>query len=256
MKKILFVLSFCLVSSLFSNEQDTKSDAGPFGRLIKNRENVEFFKKDSVALPPDVKIIKQIEISFEDGDGNIKKEIVFIDKMVNPNDDEIVFSSGNVFKAMSFSYTPILEASLITTPKISFGKVEEEKIAIETIENVTLPQESQAIKEKSIKHKLEITHSNKTKNLFLELTQNGLFIKTDDKIKRTMNLLKGNKIVIDFDKQSTIFKTETFIFNKYGFKNTTVGAHKDFYRLSILVDNQYKDFEIKERSGGYLVILK
>lgn len=247
MKKI-FILQLCFLSLLFCNEQ-----AGPFKNLIKNKNLNDSFKKEVITLPEDIKFIKQINISFEDNDGNIKTKSIEINKAIDQQDRQIVISSESVFKAASFSYSPILEASLITTPKITLEKIKaDDRNVIASQVNV-----SENGLEQSIKYKLDMLYLDKDGQKFLELTKDGLYIKTEDKILRVLNMMERNRIILDFDKKPPQFKTKTFKFEDNSeFISATVGSHPDYYRFSIIVDGNFTKFETKEIQNGYVVILK
>lgn len=243
MRKISFlILCISIITTLNAQEQNS-SNMGPFGYLLNNKNVTQTLRKETIELPDDAKLIKEIEISYENEKGEIDKKIVRIDKLILPQ-DSIVLTSENIFKAASFVYSPILEASLITTPKLVL-----DEIALEE-DNITIVQ-------------AELTNATQIELIALNngrgdvaLVDGGLYIKTNDKILRTMNLTSLNKVVVDFNVQIPSFKTVTHPISDNDFISVTTGAHPDYYRLSILIKSGYKDFELQEVDGGYMITLK
>jgi len=283
-----FILLF-LVTLLFSDEQKPNEFENPFEFLLKNGNLTESFTKEVLEIPKNAKMLKYIDISFEDESGKIEKKTIVVDKSIRSKNN-IVISSDDIFNTASFAYSPVIEASLMTTPKLSLDKVlaqanndkNIEVVAIKDIKDVKIDEPTKITNDKvlaqtkeveavkvteptkiassansAVSYKLDMISSGGTIKLGeIAVVDSGLFIKTDNKILKTINMTKENKIVLDFDKKLPQFRTKTFKLNSGGFVSATMGAHPDYYRMSITINGKYNNFEVKEVADGYIVVLK
>lgn len=243
------LILFCLLSFLLADEQTLSDSNGPFSSLLKNKDIHEPLKKKVITLPPNVKLLKQIEITFENTDGTIERENVQIDKYLNPK-DSIILTTENIFEAASFTYQPTLEASLITNPVLS----EISENASEST-NVSVNNETNTSAKNINKNKSNIIFQNSEYGS-VEIINNGIFIKTNNKLYRAINKIKTDKIIIDFKAKTSKFIAKTYTINANGFMNVTISSYPEYYRFSILINEKYKDFEFQEVNDGYIVILK
>ncbi|MDR0468322.1 MAG: hypothetical protein LBG67_05695 [Campylobacteraceae bacterium] len=284
-----FILFF-LTALLFANEQKLNELENPFEFLSKNKSPAKPFTKEALEIPKNAKILKYIDISFEDEDGRIEKKTITIDKRVE-SQNNIIVSSDDVFNVASFAYSPIIETSFMTAPaisdKISTQPVVNKRVGIDqTPMQTTYVNNAETGETTKVADKLPLSYTQistveadktqKTTNNALSykiattsssggainlgdisIVDDGLFIKTDDKILKTLNMIKTDrKVVLDFDKKLPLFKTKTFRFDNSGFVSATLGAHPDYYRFGIVIDSKYSNFEVKEVIGGYIVVLK
>jgi len=81
-----------------------------------------------------------------------------------------------------------------------------------------------------------------------------LQIKTDDKIIRNFLLVKPHRIVLDFDKDTSL-KSFVKSIPKNVFSKIRVGNHDKYYRVVIELDGYYK-YSMKKSSFGYIFDLK
>ena len=81
-----------------------------------------------------------------------------------------------------------------------------------------------------------------------------LQIKTNDKIIRNFLLVKPHRIVLDFDKDTSL-KSFVKTFPKNIFSKIRIGNHDKYYRVVIELDGYYR-YRMKKTSLGYTFTLK
>lgn len=193
------------------------------GKATYKKDTRESFKNEKVQLPSSARILKSVELHFQNLDGSVESKVVEIDKKIDWHDELVLKKVNDV------------EDVIITQ----------------------IPQTS--VEEKIIQEKPQLmTKKNKEinfKDIISFLVEgNNLHVKTIDKKIRDFLVTKPYKIVIDFKKEVS-FYTKVYDLQTPKFSSITIGKHDGYYRLAIELDGQYL-YDIQKVSDGYVITLK
>ncbi len=158
-----------------------------------------WFKSQEFKLPSSARVLKSVEIRYQNLDGSIESKILEIDKKIDWHDTFIVTKKDKNTLVKS------------TTTKKRVQKKSQNK-------------QNKLINFKNI--------------LLLEIDKNRIKLKTKDKKIRDFMVAKPYKVVIDF-KREISFYTKVYKLNIKGFKSITIGKHSGYYRVAIELDGQY-----------------
>ena len=174
------------------------------GKYPQNEKRIAPFVKEDINLPSTARIIKEIEIKYQNIDGTIDVKKVNLDKGID-------------------WHFPL-----------------------------TLTQEG-AIKEKKKESK---TKKYKIADYDFYVRGKNLYIYSDTDIVRNFALSEPYRICIDFEKsESEIAKNSSLDVNQKYFRNVEIGTHRDFYRIIITLDGQYR-YSLKKDRRGVLIDLE
>lgn len=175
MKKNIFLVLFLTTMTLVARENPFTSveETGTTGQATHKKDTRENFSREKFQLPSSARILKTIELSFQNLDGSIETKSIKVDKKIDWH-DELVLKKANEI------HEDIQAPMDVVTPKVA----EEKKTNI-NFKNIAL-----------------FTISNKT-----------LRVKTSDQKIRDFMVINPHKIVLDFKKDiafyTKIYKLET-----------------------------------------------
>ncbi|VAY88408.1 Putative periplasmic protein [hydrothermal vent metagenome] len=144
--------------------------------------------------------------------------------------------------------------SIIFQYKTLDGSLEIKKVGISNAVDWHLPiiikQEGQALK-KNLVNAVEYIPFRFIK---YRITYDAIYIYTNQERLRYFHLPRPFKIVIDFDSRFS-FKTLSKQIKRLKVVSITTGAHKGFFRVTILLDAPYK-YTMEKIQSGYKINLK
>lgn len=262
-----YILLISLALSLAAARENPFRPAESFDENKSIATNIveirDDFSSKTMSLPSDARVLKYIIIGYQALDGSIKEESLEIDENFDWHESILISKSKNI---------PKLEESL-------------KRINIETLDDQILKtqeskKEENKTKEKQIKVIMELNETNlsqinakiaqkeskkeeiksddieiKFKNL-VKLSFNKMSVKIHAKDELIRHFLIPNpyKIVLDFKRKNS-FYTKTLKVNKEPFKEFTMGSHRDYYRVAILLDGHY-NYELEQQKDGIKILLK
>lgn len=247
MIKKIAMFTTLLVNLLFSSNQsmlinvlDTNSNV-----LTKN------FAMRNISLPQNAMILKEVVITYETIEKKVEKQKIVINEKIK-HSDPILIISNSIFESASDLYSPVLQASLETSPKLSFQTKQNEITDNKSSENATkndagIIKPQQEVKELKdfilkIDENIEIYFINKT-----------LHIQTKVKIQERFNAINNQKIILDLFDTNIKFPIKTYNINKYGFKDLKIGSSKDYHMLIFAVDKDYKNYSMQKTNNAYII---
>ncbi len=178
------------------------------------------FKKVDFSLPDSARILKKIDVYYQNLDGSISRRVVKVDKKIDWHDDfRLVYKK----------------------------ELKEQEETDESTQSMTKkPQQNQSQNDiKIFKYKDFIAFKVGKKRMEI--------ITKDSKIRDFM-VDKPYKIVVDF-KRDTNFLTKSFQVDMPPFVKIVLGNHNKYYRVAIELDGQYI-YSIKKQKGDYIITLK
>lgn len=217
------------------------------------------FTSKTMSLPSDARVLKYIIIGFQSLDGSIKEESLEIDENFDWHESIVISKSKNI---------PKLEESL-------------KRIDLEILDDNLVKKEENKTKDTRVKVVMELNESNLSENLIakfeekepkkqeikneeyelsfrnlvkFKFTPKTAILNTKDELIRHFLLPKPYKIVLDF-KAKNSFYTKTLKINKPPFKEVTMGSHRSYYRVAILLDGHY-NYELEQQNDGIKILLK
>ncbi|AFL69738.1 AMIN domain-containing protein [Sulfurospirillum barnesii] len=232
-----FWLFLVLIITLEARENPFKSlsSTEDVGKMTDIEEHIEEFKNISFTLPSSARILKSVTISFQNIDGSIGYEEKVLHHMVDWHHPLVLSHSIPVKEKVS------------VTPPVSSTTLSKE--ATEKIQSkISLLAPTPTIQEKREKPLVL------AEGISFLLDENELILFTKDSKLRDFLVVDPYKIVLDF-KRVRSFTTKTLPFLKSHFVSVTLGEHKDFYRLAILLDGHYR-YDLQAFEGGYRIKLK
>ena len=172
-------------------------------------------KRATLSLPSQARVIKKVTIEYKSLDGSIEQKSIELQNSVDWH--------LPIFISQSY-----------------IGDTQEPKQ-----ENKT---PSRKVRQKSFKKIASFKYGS------FFASSKTLKIITDDKIIRNFMLVEPHRIVIDFDRDTSL-KTYTKINKNSIFKKIRIGNHAGYYRVVVELDGQYR-LKKKKISNGYVFILK
>lgn len=231
----IFLLFLFLMVHLEARENPFESpvSSAEVGKMTDIEERSEDFESVSVELPSTARILKSVTVAFQNIDGSIAKEERQIDQNIDWHLPLILAPKA------SKTVAPLLEkkadTSLITSLKATPSKATPSLVT----HTNTPKEEASLLLAKGITYRV---HGR-------EIT----FLTQDEKL-RDFLIADPYKIVVDF-KKSAAFSTKTVLLHQAPFVSMTLGDHKDFYRVAILLDGHYR-YDITKTESGYRITLK
>ncbi|MFV0481069.1 MAG: hypothetical protein ACK5LP_03710 [Campylobacteraceae bacterium] len=117
MKKIYLVLLLVFLQIL-SAKNTSSSLSESILSTFSNKKIDKPFSQQEFILPNDAKLLKEVEITYQDGNGNVIKKIIEINEAIDSKDPLLLVKNSTLDQANSL-YTPLIEASLDVAPKLS-----------------------------------------------------------------------------------------------------------------------------------------
>ncbi|MFK5882594.1 MAG: AMIN domain-containing protein [Sulfurospirillum sp.] len=178
------------------------------------------FKKADFSLPDSARVLKKVDVYYQNLDGSISRRVVQIDKKIDWHDEFML-----TYKKDLQNQKKAKRTTLLTAEKTQQNQSENEI--------------------KSFKYKGFIS---------FKVGKKRLEIFTKDRKIRDFMVDKPYKIVIDF-KRDTNFLTKSFKVDMPPFVSIVLGNHDKYYRVAIELDGQYV-YSLKKAKGDYIVTLK
>lgn len=230
-----FLLFFFLMVHLEARENPFESpvSSAEVGKMTDIEEKSEDFENVSLELPSSARILKSVTVTFQNIDGSIGKE----ERQIEQNVD--------------------WHLPLILTPKVvkrAEPLVEKKAEGLATTPLKTPPPPSKItppIQTNSPKEEASLVLA---KGITYRVHGNEMTLLTQDVKLRDFLIADPYKIVVDF-KKSAAFSTKTVPLPNVPFVSMTLGDHKDFYRIAILLDGHYR-YDIVKIESGYRITLK
>lgn len=281
----------CFVSLLFARENPFL----PIGELNTSiittnlQESYEVLNSENINFPSDANLLLNIKFTYRANDGKIKHKNFDINKTISGH-REYVLSKANSARDQ---IVPKLDVSVTIPENASLTLTQESNVTgqkVREISKLEVPKEvgidissirvsdsattipatrKKARQPKDINSSSNTTdknsshivknHQNDAKfinSVGFKIDSMSMKILTNDEIFKHFFYDK-NKIVIDFKKPKSKFKTSILKLNTNTFKSVTMGWHKDKYRIVIALDGKYKYSLIKSANkDGYDLILR
>ncbi len=217
LKHLLTLSLFITLISARENPFVSIESADTIGKATSIKNTRASFVEQSIKLPSTARILKSMELHYQNLDGSIESKVVAIDKDIDWH-DELVLKKA------------------FAMPQI---KIEEQ--AANTEKTV-------AVKE-PIKKSLNFRDT-----LSIDLIEKNIWLKTQDRKIRDFLVTKPYKIVIDFEKDLS-FTTKEFPLDIKPFEKIVIGNHDGYYRVVIELDGQYR-YDISKVDEGFFIRLK
>jgi len=213
------LLSMCIFMSLQARDNPFFPMSGelelPF---TSNKDRTkEPLKQATMAIPSQARVIKKVTVEFKNLDGSMESKSIDLDNAVD----------WHLPLFISQKYTQSSPIKL--TPKQIVQKVPIKKI----------------LKYKKI---------GSIKYVIFYSDAKILNIKTKDEIVRNFLLTNPHRIVLDFNRDTTL-KRKTIINEGSVFYKIRIGNHDKYYRAVIELDGYYR-YNMKQTSNGYIIKLK
>ena len=196
MRITLFFLLLGILCFARDNPFEPVEDIARFTKVPK-QDN--YFKKASFALPDSARILKKIDLYYQNLDGSISRKIIKIDKKVDWHNKLTLTYGGtqNIQKKYSAVKKRKTVVSKDSIKKFGYKGFISFRVSKKRIEIIT----------------------------------------KDSKIRDFM-VDKPYKVVVDF-KRDTNFLTKTFKLDIVPFVSVVLGNHDKYYRVAIELDGQY-----------------
>lgn len=218
MKKSLFLLILACLT-LFARENPFTPVQGEeaLGKATSIKESRAFFLNQTIKLPSSARVLKSMQIHYQNLDGSIESKSVKIDKNIDWHDELIL----------------------------------QKKLPVTASKQVMQPMEKISKKDKTPSYLDEIKFLNR---LEIQFGKNKIFIKTKDKKIRDFLVTSPYKIVLDF-RANLSFRTQQHSLHVKPFSNVVFGNHSGYYRLAITLDGQYL-YELQTTKEGIFIRVK
>ncbi len=175
------------------------------------------FEKADFSLPDSARILKKIDVYYQNLDGSLSRKVINIDKKIDWH-----------YKFM------LVYGDYQATQKKS--------------------KKSIATKTKNNSFKKSMKKFGYKGFISFKISKNRIYIITKDSKIRDFMVDKPYKVVVDF-KRDTNFLTKTFRVSLPPFVSVVLGNHDKYYRVAIELDGQYL-YNIKKLKDGYIITLK
>lgn len=224
MKKIVCLLILC--SILFSRDD-------PFSPLITPKDSIrpyygerEFFNSARITFPSTARLIKKIEVTFQNIDGSLETKSIPLSGKIDWQYPLVLSHITNAMDTASEDFKPnkIIESSIDSKD--------------------SKKQDSKATTKKS-----------KTSTKYYEISGNNILLKYKGNLKRHFIMQNPYRIVLDFTQSGKHFDTTKIDINKPYFKTLRYGIHTDFIRIVLELDGSYI-YEVSKKDNGVLINVK
>ena len=218
--KYILTIFILLAVSLIARENpfEAMSSSTTTGKATYKKDTRENFTNAKVRLPSSARILKSVELHFQNLDGSIESKEVKIDQKIDWHDELIVKKN-----------MPDVVRLVAPTPK-----------------------EAKVIAPKTIAHKIRKINF---KNIVLfSIDGKSLHVKTNDIKIRDFLVTSPYKIVVDF-KREVSFYTKLYDLKTRYFKSITLGKHSGYYRVAIELDGKYL-YNKQKVKDGYIFTLR
>lgn len=189
------------------------------GKATYKKDTIGKFNSKTVKLPSSSRILKSVELHFQNLDGSVESKNVKINKKIDWHDELVLKKLKEV----------------------------EEVIVVTKINEEAIPQKSKMVEKKR-------KYTNFRNIMSFAIEDNNLYIKTKDKKIRDFLVTDPHKIVLDFKKDIS-FYTKVYDFKTPKFSSITFGIHAGYYRVAIELDGQYL-YDVKNTEDGYIIVLR
>lgn len=219
MLKSLFFLFLSVALFARENPFVPLKSSKDIGEATSIKDTRKEFVAQSITLPSSARILKSMELHYQNLDGSIESKVVLIDKNIDWHDELVL------------------------------QKLQDKSVTMQE------PMPSISDEEEQSEAKIEIKKSVNFQNrLTIDFIENNLWIKTKDKKLRDFLVTDPYKIVIDFKKDLS-FTTKNFLVDVKPFTKVIFGNHNGYYRLVIELDGQYL-YNLEETEEGYQIRVK
>ncbi len=211
--QLIFLMSVLCFSR--DNPFASVENISKFTKIASKNNN---FKQKDFNLPDSARVLKKVEVYYQNLNGSVSKQLVNIDKKIDWHDTFIITYKN--------------------------GKIK------------TLPKRGIAVKIKKQELTKKDTIRTFSFKDFISFKVGGKSIKIFTKDSKIRDFLVDNpyKIVIDF-KRDANFLTKSFKVNMPPFVSIVLGNHDKYYRVAIELDGQYI-YDLKKEKGDYIITLR
>lgn len=292
MKKIVCLLIFC--SILFSRDD-------PFSPLITPKDSIrpyygerEFFNSARITFPSTARLIKKIEVTFQNIDGSLETKSIPLsgkidwqyplvlshdtknsalkdttleskkkkkqDSKVESKDKKRVDSKDSTAKKPS----KIIESkadSNASMPQdsvilnIEDSKIDKKDINSQVFKPNKIVESSIDSKDSKKQDSKATTKKSKTSTKYYEISGNNILLKYKGNLKRHFIMQNPYRIVLDFTQSGKHFDKNKIAINKPYFKTLRYGIHTNFIRIVLELDGSYI-YEVSKKDNGVLINVK
>ncbi|AQW81892.1 putative periplasmic protein (AMIN domain) [Campylobacter pinnipediorum subsp. pinnipediorum] len=268
MNKILLI--FVLVFGVYARENPfvSMNDLNTSIVTTNIKEEYKEFEKRNVNFPSDASLLLDVKFKYRASDGSIKEKKLDINETINFKNKYVIAK----IKDLEIPKSEKLDVS-VTMPEKSSIKILDINSTQDdnkTKKIISVPEEmkiSSVASNENTKINIKDTQNISISQVQLPLKSIKIFdflrfdinpmsmkILTADKVVKHFKYEK-NKIVIDF-KRKNRFKTRSINVDCGAFKDITVGWHKNYYRVVVKLDKNYKyNFSNLQNLSGYSIKL-
>lgn len=216
------VLVVLLFFTLQARENPFEESANPkdIGKATLIKDTIQNFTPVTTELPSTARILKKVELHYQNLDGSIESKVVTVDKKIDWH-DSLVLTKATDTQAQTITQQDSAEDAVQTQEKTNLQKPVE--LAFEDIISFTLADKM-------------------------------LHVKTTDTKIRDFLVTNPYKIVLDFRKELS-FYTKTFKLDTMQYRDITIGKHDGYYRVAIELDGQYL-YTLSKEPEGYKIVLR
>lgn len=220
--KRLLLLSLLFSFVLFARENPfvPLQNTQDIGKTTSIKQTRTFFVDQTIKLPSSARILKSMELHYQNLDGSIESKIVAIDKNIDWH-DELILQKKDALSQMK------LPSISLETPT----KTENLQSKIEPSQRVVF-----------------------SKRFHIKFMPHKIYIQTKDKKIRDFLVTNPYKIVLDF-KANLSFLTQNHDLHVKPFKGVVFGNHAGYYRVVIELDGQYI-YTLKKEKEDFVIELK
>lgn len=217
MIRVLVVTLFLFIS-IDARENPFFPSLGEKDIPYTSNQNQEIpkLKRATISLPPQARVIKKVTIEYENLDASLESKTIELENSVD-------------------WHLPVFISQSYAQKQVSQEDASKKKI----------PTQKKAPEYKKV---AEIKHA----KFFIQ--NKSLKILTNDKQLRNFLLVQPHRIVIDFQRDSSmksyLKKIEGSVFTK-----VRIGNHDGYYRVVIELDGYYR-YKLKKLSNGCLITLR
>lgn len=188
----------------------------------------DFFMSEEIYLPSSARKLLKVDITYLNMDGSMETVQTELEKDIDWHFPIIVAqekSSGNTASPPK----PEKKATQSTAPT----------------KTATDPKTQEIVQHKVFKPLNWIS---------IEIKNKQLTIHTENKLLRHFALSEPIKLVLDFQRDSNFYSKSIPTESAY-YKHINIGNHKDFYRIAIELDGQYR-YDLEESKDTYVITLQ
>ena len=217
--KRVFLVTLLLIISIQARENPFFPSQGEEDLPYTSNEEevVKKLERASITLPSTARIIKKVTIEYENLDASLETQSIELENSIDWH--------LPVFISQSFAQQKVQKEPVSTQEVVKKHK------EIKTFDSVA-----------KIKYAEFLT------------SKNSLKIITKDRLIRNFLLAKPHRIVMDFDRDTSL-KTYIKQISKSVFTKIRVGNHNGYYRVVIELDGYYR-YKLQKQSNGCLITLE